>query len=1404
MDNFRPIELNRRFSLAEVDGHSGKSPEEAQREAIEAVLAGRPLSPGVGWDELLRMSRVVILAEAGMGKTTELRLRTQTLRDAREHAFFCRMESIADEGNFCKALSPEDETRFREWLSGDTTGYFFLDSVDEAKLRDFPVDKALRPLARELGGAKIRARIFLSSRASEWDYVRDTVDFREHLGDFPKVAVLLPFDSKQQELFVGELGLSDGKAMLDAVRRAGDYLVNRPLDLLATSKYWGKHERIDSPMKMMEHSVSENLTERNPKHVRKRQLPMDKARQGAESLAAALTLCGDSRIRIPAAASERPGGVEASEVLSDWGQEEIIALLDRPVFDPKIYGAVRFHHRETREYLSARWFQRMLDAGASPLRVLSAFEMEKYGEEFVRPALRPVAAWLTQMNLGMGKFSRRMLELDPVALMSQGDPSVLPPEFREESLRASAKKIAANLETERVYNIPLERFGGADNGIAGAVNELLNEFSDKPNVVEFLLRIVREGKIAECADKALEIALSESDEDLRIPAIYAVADASAEQARILSEEAANRAGEWPDGVLIRAMRQLFPEAMTIRQFVRCVEEKKNAGAFGDNYLLESVSLDGRPPAELREFLDGILAAARTRSQRAGGWGESLTAMLAGKALLLLLDSVDNPHKDEDILGAIESLGNQGMMGFTGHEELVKKISADWRLVHALYWRTAEREGHANFGGTMWRLSPDPELLRAFVTDIREVTDAKKREEAFWAVWSGWQPYDPERADTLAELRDALASDEAMSRKLDERLEQAAKNKRRRKRQEAVRLGRERQTEAKKESELRESAEVLRGMSAQLCDFGDEVPAKVVRAFLYLRKWMESNNRPKSANESADERDLCRWESMIPVFGEEVARCARDGMMKFWRAYTPPVMSEIKAGRSSWSTDRRVSLGLFGLSMLNREQPDWTDQLEGGDAALAASYAMRSPNKFPRWMSSLIRRHSGAVAEAVRPEMEWYMRELPGNASPNILSPMLYSGECVGEFFALMALDILEENPLLQNGAQHHVSLLIRFLKTGDDVERRAAFYRGRVVGTDAVDERPLWLAEWMRVDAGAALEELERQLGNVGDPDAAKKFMTGFCGNLTDETRGYDARTLREAGLFDNVGNLLKALRLAFAHIRYEDDINRAGGGVYSPDIRDHAQDVRDTMLHHLVYGCSGDEAHRAMMSLSGIPELGGHMRGIMRAHARRCAEKDAGGENWTPAQVARFAKEQVPPLRDPGKFFQWFLSVLDEFVADMEGGDFTPAHLIKTEKDAQILFAGRLRDVGKGKFTVIREDVVADHKERDIRIQSVEGESVISIEMKIAENWSGSDLQNALKSQLPQYLRDPKTRHGILLLVYKGRKKEWEIPGKTSATFAELTEVLNARADSLAGELKGVDAVRVVGVDLSKAGNGR
>src|SRR5689334_4618840 len=106
---------------------------------------GRKIAGWLDWSDLLEYRRVVLLAEASSGKTEEFRHQAETLISQGKAAFFVRIEDLADEG-FEAALEPSAVDAFKHWrdISADDEGWFFLDSVDEARLNHKSLEKALR------------------------------------------------------------------------------------------------------------------------------------------------------------------------------------------------------------------------------------------------------------------------------------------------------------------------------------------------------------------------------------------------------------------------------------------------------------------------------------------------------------------------------------------------------------------------------------------------------------------------------------------------------------------------------------------------------------------------------------------------------------------------------------------------------------------------------------------------------------------------------------------------------------------------------------------------------------------------------------------------------------------------------------------------------------------------------------------------------------------------------------------------------------------------------------------------------------------------------------------------------------------------------------------------------------
>lgn len=132
------------------------------------------------WDDLLAMRCVVVLGEGGMGKTTEFRAQSAKLRGAGDVAFFCELVALA-EGTLESALEPEDDLRIAEWRSSEREAVFFLDLLDETKLRGKSLRRALANLRKSLAGDWARVRLVVSNRDSDW-LESDKDDLEEALG----------------------------------------------------------------------------------------------------------------------------------------------------------------------------------------------------------------------------------------------------------------------------------------------------------------------------------------------------------------------------------------------------------------------------------------------------------------------------------------------------------------------------------------------------------------------------------------------------------------------------------------------------------------------------------------------------------------------------------------------------------------------------------------------------------------------------------------------------------------------------------------------------------------------------------------------------------------------------------------------------------------------------------------------------------------------------------------------------------------------------------------------------------------------------------------------------------------------------------------------------------------------
>jgi hypothetical protein len=403
------VELHRRFS--DLTNAELEAPE------LLALRNEQSFSSGDDWTALLRCPRVVLLAEAGSGKSVEMREQARRLMAEGTPAFFVALEAL-DKENLPELISPDENRAFLAWKVHDRSiAFFFLDAVDELKLTHGKLEGALTRLARETDGLLHRMHVVISSRPSDWRYSidmgtvwsrlpipsardvqppaseeaflaalrkqeggRTAEPLRDDEAVKPRTVVLLPLGEQQIEIFACSLGMNDPTAFIAEIRKRDAWtFARRPLDLVELADSWMLNGRLGTRAEQHAANLKAKLKD-DPERADRGILSDDKARLGAKRLALAIALTGTRSIRSPDHPVEALGAegiLNPSEILTDWTEEERQVLLRRPLIDLATYGRVRFHHRSVQEYLAARRLRTIRHQGMSAKRSLSVTFLRK-------------------------------------------------------------------------------------------------------------------------------------------------------------------------------------------------------------------------------------------------------------------------------------------------------------------------------------------------------------------------------------------------------------------------------------------------------------------------------------------------------------------------------------------------------------------------------------------------------------------------------------------------------------------------------------------------------------------------------------------------------------------------------------------------------------------------------------------------------------------------------------------------------------------------------------------------------------------------------------------------------------------------------------------------------------------
>ena len=1431
------IELDRKFWPVEAD-------QENDPESIRAMLAfglGKQLS----WEDLLGKDRVVILAEPGTGKTEEFRAITGHLRMAGRPAFFCRIE-LLQKMEIQHSLDIGTAEEFSEWIDGNKEAYFFLDSVDEARLNSRTAfEIALRRFSKTIGERLNRAKVFVSCRVSNWWATADLALFLRHLPipekrkmrddekgpteEFEQtsgesmatdrsidleekkdhvVFQLAPLNDQQIRNFAARQGVNNTKAFVEAIERADARIfAERPQDLLELIEYWKSKGHLGRHAEMLDFNIQVKLSEHDPRRDAERPLSTDDAFLGAERLSAATTLQKKTTIILPDRPVDpdlRAASIEPKESLPDWSSDKIQTLLDRPIFDEAIYGTVRFHHREVREYLMSKWLKRLIDEGKSRRAIEGLLFAKRYGQDVVIPSMRPIAAW---MALWDERIRNHLRTIAPEVLIENGDPSVLPVEFRKTLLIGFAKLYAGHKYTGTSFDITMVR-RLADPQLASTVNDLLKKYSTHDDVCILLLKLIWQGQISESVDAALSYAMNDQASSyIRTCAIRAVAAAGAgEQRRKLVNTLITDISKIEPDILGEACDLFFPGFLSVSQLLKILETVKPPERYSTSQLqrsIEKIADKVLPQQEAEKLLRGLHKLLKSQSFIERGhceisqryaWLLPSAIRLANNQFILKKHGFSFDPKVLDLFLGYIIAQDYGEFTTSGRDDILKDAKAWPEFRYQLFWHAiaVARERKEQI---KWKIrdfwGPSADDLERLFEDLIHKPLMDDRLIALTVVFGIY--VNEKRPRKLRErMKRVVAGTAELEAKLQELLhpKPLSEEQKRWRRQERDFKRRQKERENCLKANRQKWRKALKKNPQEIKNVGNAQKGEIWKRTAYLY-----NRIQEKKNESEYGLGYTDWKALIDEFGFEVAKNFRDGCIAYWRKYDPFTYPNRRTSNSiPWP---RI-IGLTGLAMEAAYDPDWVKKISHNEAEIAAHYSVCELNGFPNWFRAFSNEFPDIVDTVIEDELRWEIYESSAEKpSTHILSALRYGDkEFKGRFKSILFELLLENEPANGFVLDHALSLILEGHLDVAFKKKVAELACERFeVATDK-KRKFTWLIVLLCIGGVRGCELLKGWITGLPSEEEQKETMINFCSALTDHGNARFGLAVRD---YERIEVLAELMPLIYQFVKVEEDVHHEG--VYTPKVRDRAEQTRSNLLN-VIFDTPGRLSYDVLMNLSKTVS-DNFLKDHIDYLAKERAALDAEFEPWHGRNVAEFAESAEKQPQSETDLYELALVRLDELKMDIEDGDESEAALLqKLTKETEIrtVFANRLKKSSRSRYTVGSEEELADASRTDIRLNAPQIPSPVPIELKIADKWTLAELRERMENQLiRQYMRI--SRYGIFLVIHNGEKKKrhWkDNKTKKILPFAKLIDTLKQEADYLTRRHPKVADLEVVGIDFT------
>ncbi len=1419
-------------------------------DAIDPELWARMrLTDGLlSWEMLLKRKRVVVLAEAGSGKSCELAEKAKGLRFSGGFAFHGTVQDVGRHG-LIAALSGQEQELFRDWQASQEPGYFFVDSVDEAKLDSVKLDTALRLLSNALDRELGRCHVVLSGRHTDWEFRRDLDRLMYRLPipelrrdseplapeqaleqivhreepkevdqqtELPLVVIMAGLDEERVRRFASALGVSDVVAFVKELERGHLWpLARRPLDLQWLIGYWRKNGRFGKFAEMLALAIDERSQETDPGRARASSHNANRIRSGLRRLGAALVLGHARAVAIPdsgLAADDQTDSLQIVEVLPDWNANERLELLRLPAFDPSTFGRARLHNDNegaVRGFLAAGWLRDLRARNCSTRETFSLLFAETYGIKVVIPSMRETAAWLALWD---DDVARELIGRDPFVLLNYGDPGSLSLLFKRQALLSFIDMLASDQIRSPDFDFDaLRRLATPD--LAEDIRRAWEANTQNAEIQGFLLRLIWLGEITGCADLAELSAFSDPPERYRSifggRAIIAVGDDSI-KARYAEFVRANFT-RLPNAAIWHVVEELFPRHLTLPMLFEILRGID----ISDSDSVGSLDICGPKLAErlsrvqdLEAYIRGMLSFVRKpygdidRADEDSDRQFFPALVAAAERLLKMLPEWEAP---EEAIDAALLFGEQRRhITRSGGEarDLADLLHISSNRRRVAFWRAAERlQGAKHMPlpfDSVWKMSHfgwSAGLKREDIVWLLEDGPLRGAEHERAMAIDGallvWHELG-RPADLLKQIEHVAGTDKAMRAKVREWTtpRETSEEMLRFQRRRAALAAQNKRERAKVTASWQYFVNELRADPNQLRKLTSPTATTVDERLHNL--WRLLGN----ADQGRNRYGIDSTQSLKPIIGEEAALAAEDGLISAWRQWQPKVKSgrEVEKMNLSYSFD---CMAIAGISMEARRNPSWAVSLSDADARKAAQYATLELNGMPPWIEGLALAKPLPVREAMMEEIRAEVERANEEDRSETLDCIGSGGRTLAKLMAPDLLSILQSREDLNTPILDALLEALVLGAAGTEREKLAVVSLNRMRTGQSDDHRILYLGSAFALDPAATTTAMLEYAAALPESER-RRFLQRAMAGLFGWWRHHGRAPLNLP-----FSVLEPLIRVAYDAIRPQDD--RFHRGVFTPDERDDAESARNHLLKTL-FETPGRATFDTLNRLADDPVFTSRRKRLVELAEQRAIE-DSEHAPWPPEAVYSFERDFDESPRTGRELQLLTIRRLDDIQHSLMHGDFDQCQTVRDlidESSVQNWMAERLRLMQGRAYSVEREVQVAKKKEPDIRLRARATDASVAIEIKNSESWSIRDLVHALGNQLcGSYLRDRNHRHGILLIVHrKNRARGWRAPdGNGFWSFDQVVAHLQSLAARIAGESPDAAEAEIFNMNLAETG---